>query len=235
MALLMTTVALLGCDPGGPTVAPVASVVTLTLADSLIEVGQTTTVTATARDATGAVIEGGTPTYASEAPDVAAVGEMDGAVLGLASGTAVLTGTIDAMSDRRTVTVFVSPIRINEVNPDDGRPAGWVELYNPTAADIDMSDWTISSGDVDRRFTIPSGAVIPAGGFLAVNEVALPGGLKAADAVHLFSRWGIQADTYSWNKNPTASYARCPDGSGPFIEVSVRTRKATNDCGPSGG
>ena len=40
----------------------------------------------------------------------------------------------------------------------------WIELYNPTASSVDLSGWTLS--DNSRTYTIASGTIIPAGGFL---------------------------------------------------------------------
>lgn len=41
----------------------------------------------------------------------------------------------------------------------------WIELHNPMAVDVDLSDWKLSGG-VDYRF--PTGTVIAAGGFVVV-------------------------------------------------------------------
>src|SRR5688572_18920650 len=49
--------------------------------------------------------------------------------------------------------------------------AEWIELYNPTAADIDLSNWTIVTADGNPAvITIPSG-IIPANGYFLLERV----------------------------------------------------------------
>ncbi len=68
---------------------------------------------------------------------------------------------------------FADHVVINEVdiNPpgNDSRSASeWVELYNPTANEIDIGGWEIASTTVLRKtMTIPGGTTIHANGFLA--------------------------------------------------------------------
>jgi Lamin Tail Domain/Bacterial Ig-like domain (group 2) len=216
------------------TVSPLTpTTVSLQLAESTIEVGQTTTASATARDRNGALIDSAGVTFTSYTPGIATVSSTTGQIRGIAPGTTQITATVDGKSDQKTITVFMSPIRINEVKPDGDLSGGWVEIYNSSEADVDLSNWEITTGDGQEGFTIPAGAVLLAGGYRVINETALPAQLNAADAVHLFSRWGVEVDTYSWTVNPTASYARCPNGSGPFIDVAVLTRAAANTCPPT--
>jgi hypothetical protein len=235
-SLLFATLAVAaGCDSASvasPRVppSPVLTTVRLALGASPIEVGEATTATATALDQFGVPIATAPPTFTSATPQIAGVQPTTGAILAIAPGATEITVTIEGKSDRRTVTVTMAPIRLNEVNPNGDRPGGWVEFVNPTSADVDMSGWTVASGDLWQSFTIPLGATIPAGGYLAVNEGTLPLGLKAADAVHLFSRFGVQVDAYRWSESPATSYGRCPDGGGPFVTTTAVTRKAANAC-----
>jgi len=53
----------------------------------------------------------------------------------------------------------------------------WIEIYNPDAAGYDLSGCQFSSG-VD--FTFPAGTVIPAGGYLTLEEADFVFGLGAA-------------------------------------------------------
>ena len=130
------------------------------------------------------------------------------------------------------VTVSPPPILINEVNPNGDLPAGgWVELFNPTARAVDLTDWTITNCDVLRSFTFPAGVIIEPGGYVAVNEQTLPVALNATDAVHVFNKFGVQSDSYSWTNNASGtSYGRCPDGIGPLVTTLAPTRKAVNAC-----
>jgi len=233
--LLATLAVAAGCDSASvasPRVPParVLTTVRLALEASRIEVGQATTAAAAALDQYGAPVAAAPATFTSDAPGVAGVQPTTGTVLAVAPGAAEITATVEGKSDRRTVTVVEAPVRLNEVRPNGDLPGGWVELYNPTSADVDMSGWTVASGDLSQSFTIPAQAVIPARGFLAVNEGTLPLGLKAADAVHLFSRFGVQVDSYSWTVSPPTSYGRCPDGDGDFVVTTAPTRKEANAC-----
>jgi len=130
------------------------------------------------------------------------------------------------------VTASPPPILINEVNPNGDLPAGgWVELFNPTARAVDLAGWTITSNDVSRSFTFPAGVIIESGGYVAVNEQTLPSALDATDAVHVFNKFGVQSDSYSWTSNVVGTtYGRCPDGRGPLITTLAPTRKAVNAC-----
>ncbi len=55
---------------------------------------------------------------------------------------------------------------INEIHfdPADKRPLEFVELHNPTAAEVSLSGWTL------KRFAFPSNAVLPACGFVVVAQ-----------------------------------------------------------------
>ena len=119
---------------------------------------------------------------------------------------------------------LTSPIRINEVVPRGTRTDGWVELFNPTASTIELSDWTVTSADKVRGFTLPAGAIIPPRGFLVIDEASFPAGLGATDTVHLFNRSGDQVDSFTWSQIRDTDYGRCPDG-GSDLLISSRPRE----------
>jgi hypothetical protein len=218
------------CDYNASETPRLVTTVSLDVADTTIEVGQATEVTAIALDQYGDSIASSPASYASSAPEIAAVSPTLGTILAISAGTARIDATIESKSAHLTLTVVQAAIRINEIRPNGDIPGGWVELFNPTATAVDMSGWTITSGDVSHGFEFPSGASIPASGYLVIAEQILPLGLKAVDAVHLFSRFGVQADSYSWTANPLTSFGRCPDGTGAFVTTAAATRKATNVC-----
>jgi hypothetical protein len=229
---ILCLVPLLACgtDYGTNPSRTVASI-TVALSNSELEMGQTDTAVATARDQYGVSIDAGVVTYSSTFPEVATVNPTTGQVHAVASGNAQIIATVGATSARETITVSPPPILVNEVNPDGDLPGGWVELFNPDARAVDVAGWTITSSDAAHSFTIPAGATIASGDYLAVNEVTLPSGLNATDAVHLYNKYGVQSDAYGWVGNtPGTAYARCPDGFGDFVSTSTPTRKATNVC-----
>ena len=68
-----------------------------------------------------------------------------------------------------TAAIAAAPaprVVINEIHfdPADKRPLEFVELHNPTAADIRLDGWTL------QKFSFPSNATIPAGRFLVVAQ-----------------------------------------------------------------
>ena len=209
---------------------PALTTIRLSLADNSIELGQTTTATVTALDQFDAPIAVGPVTYGSDAPYASV--DPTGSILGVSPGATQITATIDGRTVSQTLTVFRSPIVINEVWPNGDAPGGWVELFNPTTANVDMSGWTVSGRDVTARFVLPAGTTIAPGGYVVVDESSLPLGLNASDRVHLIGRYGIQVDTRSWTVDPATSYGRCPDGDGPFIATAAPSKGAANICLP---
>ena len=68
------------------------------------------------------------------------------------------------------------PVRINEVSAsnkvfinDSFKKHGWVELYNVTSSEIDVSGMFLSDNlSKPEKYTIPEGSVIPANGYLVI-------------------------------------------------------------------
>jgi hypothetical protein len=231
---VLALASVLGCGGYGSDAPRSAAAVSLSLAANAIEVGQTTTAIAVALDQYGAPIAG-VATYASSAPAVAGVNATTGAVVAIAPGTTEITAAIAGRTAHRTLTVTASPIRLNEVRPGSDASPGWVELFNPSAADVDLSGWTLTGADVSQPLVLPEAITIPAGGFRVIDGSHFPAGLHAADTFHLFSRFGVQVDSFSWTTSPLTSYGRCADGTGPFVTTTGTTRGGVNACPDAGG
>jgi hypothetical protein len=103
-------------------------------------------------------------------------------------------------------------------------------LINPSAGDVDITGWTITSADILQGFIIPEGTILTAGGFRSVDESLLPGGLKAVGSLHLFNRFGAEVDSFQWLVDAALSYGRCPDATGAFTPNAGITRSAANIC-----
>ena len=89
-----------------------------------------------------------------------------------------------------TATPSLNHIIISEVLYDAiGRDSKyeWIELYNPTGLDVDLSSWTIS--DNTNTFTFASGTIIQAGQFLVI----------ARDSNSFQSRYGFVPDVGGLN------------------------------------
>ena len=69
---------------------------------------------------------------------------------------------------------FDSKILINEVetNPAGSDTSEFVELYNPTPIDIDVSGWTISPSATWKTLEIPDGTIIESNSFAAFTPVS---------------------------------------------------------------
>ena len=53
----------------------------------------------------------------------------------------------------------------------DGGQVDVIELRNPTGAEVNIGGWYLSDNkDIPKKFQIPAGTMIPAGGYWAVNE-----------------------------------------------------------------
>jgi hypothetical protein len=205
--------------------------VDVTLEFSSIEVGQFTAATAVALDQYAEPIPATSLTFVSNNPEVAGVSPTTGKIFAISPGTAQIIATIDGRSGQRTITVNNAPaIRINEIKSNGDAPGGWVEFLNTTAVAVDMSGWTLTDQNVFHSALLPAGTTIPAHGYLVVDESTFPVGLGAIDGVHLFSKFGVQVDSYTWTSTPATTLGRCPDGTGDFVVTSASTRGTTNTC-----
>jgi hypothetical protein len=128
-------------------------------------------------------------------------------------------------------------VRINEVESNGGVPGDWVELYNDSDAPVDLSGYVFRDDNDTRGYVIPTGTVIPARGFLVLDEVVagtgnFDFGLGAADVARLFLPGGTTlVDSYGWSAHAATTYGRCPDGTGAFATTSIPTKGSANDCG----
>ena len=102
--------AALGCGGGGGVAGPPpVARVSVTLAQTSVVIGQTTTATATPRDAGGTVLTGRAITWSSDNTAVATVSPT-GLVTAVAAGTASIVAGSEGQSGFATVTVTVPPV-----------------------------------------------------------------------------------------------------------------------------
>ena len=79
-----------------------------------------------------------------------------------------------ATSTKGKLNIVTNPVVINEVqSKDPNGGADWIELANPTNADIDISGIVIKDNDDTHVYTIPENTIIPANGFLLIDENTL--------------------------------------------------------------
>jgi hypothetical protein len=115
-------------------------------------------------------------------------------------------------------------IRINEIASN---PIDWVELNNPGDASIDIGGWSISDNTASNAEFLPAATVVPAGCYFTLHPSF---GLGSADSAILRNPSFEVVDSYSWTNHATASYSRCPNGSGPFVNAVTATEGSANSC-----
>lgn len=110
-----------------------------------------------------------------------------------------------------------------------GSYSDWIELYNSTDTDMDISGFGISDNlSQPMKYRFPDGTTIAAKGYLVVfcsgnegmqnGELHAPFGLRSyGEDVVIANRAGRIIDSYSFkNQETDVSVARIPDGTGEF-------------------
>ena len=121
-----------------------------------------------------------------------------------------------------------SPVRINEVESQDGVPGDWVELTNTGTTAVDLGGYVLRDSEDDHAWTIPAGTTVAPGGFTVLDEAQFGFGLGKADAVRLSAPGGALVDSTSWAAHAATTYGRNPDGTGAFAETAEPTKGAAN-------
>ena len=235
LVLAIAIAGVAGCSDDDSPVAPprpVLTAISVSLPKPSIELGEMVTAIAVGLDQTGTPLTISPVEWMSEKPEVAAVQPSTGLIFALGEGTTKLTATFEGKIGERTITVTKSPgIRINEVQPRADTPNGWIEFFNPTSAPVDLAGWTlIDNNFFGPIFTFPPNSVIQAGGYLVIEETALPFGIDATDNARLFSRFGVLVDVVFWPTQPQTTFGRCPDGGTQFIPTGAASKGTTNIC-----
>ncbi len=134
------------------------------------------------------------------------------------------------------------PIRINEFV---AKGTEWIELYNPTDQDAEISGWFLTSDYGNLNYTFPTGTVILAGGYL----VYLTGGAllhNDGDVIHLSNSGGAEIDAVGYGIRGGApippqywSTARVPNGQDTDDDArdwnldETETQGTANDAPPA--
>lgn len=101
--------------------------------------------------------------------------------------SATVTATLGAVSRMSTLTITAATqhLVINEIDydmPGAGDSVEFVEIYNPSAAAVNLADYTLilvnGSGTpaVYRTNSLAAGGMLPAGGYLLIGAAAVTGG-----------------------------------------------------------
>ena len=123
-------------------------------------------------------------------------------------------------------------VMINEIVANTDPPLlDFIELYNYSPSEVDLSGCFLTDERNTNIFRIPNGTVLGAGGFIAFDQNQLGFALSAAGETVYFINSNatrvIDAVRYD-AQAADASYGRSPDGAPSFQELSERTAAAAN-------
>jgi hypothetical protein len=144
-----------------------------------------------------------------------------------AAGTGGSGGATGGTGGAPTLTVVIN--EVTPVMPD------YIELFNTTAGDVDISGWTVTDSapqTAGHTYTFPAATIVPAGGYVALDGemVDFDFGLGGGDSVILNNATGTQIDIYTWTSAPTGGYSRCPNGTGAFTARPLTANGMPNNC-----
>ncbi|MGO1802498.1 MAG: lamin tail domain-containing protein, partial [Microbacteriaceae bacterium] len=127
-----------------------------------------------------------------------------------------------------------SDVVLNEIIYDD--VSGYsdrIEIYNRGTEAASLAGWTISDDKRDR-FSTPfaEGTTLEPGAFVVlVTDEDFTFGFGKGDEAVLYDADGAEVDAYAYeNTSPTATFARCPDGTGDWAHATEATPGAANNC-----
>jgi hypothetical protein len=159
------------------------------------------------------------------------------------AGTVVLAGFFCAAGLQAQQSVRLNEVLANNLSltNSDGTVTDWIELFNPSAVVVDLSNTSLTdSQEWPRRFVLPVGTGIGPGGFLRVRCSSLLGvsasntgfGLDAEGGGIFFydkpANGGALVDSISYGVQAIHfSIGRIPNGSGEWI-LNVPTPGAGN-------
>lgn len=150
------------------------------------------------------------------------------------AASARLGGSPGAAEPARTVTY--DAVMLNEVLPHTGTAPGFVELYNSSSSSVSLAACVLKHGSPDSPgYVFPEGTVLPARGFLALDETALGflvngNGdtlwLRAPDSLGLS---GPVIDVLRFgNQEVGVAYGRSLDGAALWSRLETPTPAAAN-------
>ncbi|HEY4218676.1 MAG TPA: Ig-like domain-containing protein [Gemmatimonadaceae bacterium] len=157
----------------------------VTLSASTLQVGQSTTASATGVDQNGAAISTGTVTWTSSNPTIASVTSA-GAVTGLAAGTTNIVATAQGVTGQSPLTVIVAPpVGANSVTLSAaGQSTSFLTAPNPNVAlTVNANDqYLIEVVNTDPSYNSTEDVTITGSGSGALANVT-PSAARAAPSI----------------------------------------------------
>ncbi len=126
--------------------------------------------------------------------------------------------------------VIINEVDTNPFGDDSKSISEWVELYNPTNSDVDLSGWEIASTSVLKKtFTIPDGTIISPGKYISFINYKI-WFTDTSDSIELKNKDGLLIDktpeVYDLDSN-SKTWQRTYDGSSDW-KFATGTPKSSN-------
>ncbi|HYV32654.1 MAG TPA: lamin tail domain-containing protein, partial [Candidatus Binatia bacterium] len=136
-------------------------------------------------------------------------------------------GGYDSVSSSPQRSVVINEFFANSEPPD----VDYIELYNHSNLPVDLSGCALSDDSHTNKFLMPANTIIPARGFLALNQDQLGFCLSSSGETIYFrsadGRRVLDAVRYEPQARGVSS-GRYPDGAKEFYPLSARTPGAAN-------
>ena len=134
-----------------------------------------------------------------------------------------------------TNSCVLPSVVVNEVE-SNGDATDWVEIMNVGSTDVDLSGWIMldndpvgHAGDVTP---VPAGTILKPGEVYVFDGAThFAFGLGANDVASVRNASRLVVAEYAWTTHATGVYGRCPNGTGPFLDLEVSTKGLPNACG----
>ncbi|UQN15013.1 lamin tail domain-containing protein [Gulosibacter sp. ACHW.36C] len=126
-------------------------------------------------------------------------------------------------------------VAINEIE-SNGDLTDWAEIMNTGATAIDISGWTLMDNDPIGHAAdvtpLADGTTLQPGEFFVFDGGEhFTFGLGAGDTATIRDAAGVTVAEHSYAEHADGVLARCPDGTGDFVDVAVATKGEANSCG----
>lgn len=126
-------------------------------------------------------------------------------------------------------------VAINEIE-SNGDATDWVEVINHGAAPVDVSGWSVMDNDpvghAGETTPLAAGTVLAAGArFVFDGGRDFVFGLGNGDTVTLRDASGLTVDQHVYTAHADGVLARCPEGTGAFVDLATPTKGLPNACG----
>ncbi len=126
-------------------------------------------------------------------------------------------------------------IVINEVE-SNGDDTDWVEVMNIGDTAADISGFVMMDNKDRDAYALPQGSSVAPGAVFVIDQKTTTAdgfefGLGDPDEVRLFAADGTTpVANFAYDSHAAVTWARCPNGTGDFVDSSVSTKGELNDC-----